>query len=147
MQSLESILAESIGEMDAAQRAEFFKNRKSGMPMEAQIALAKETAALALSGRAIRRNNGGSFVQEGRRDVFAETDRVLFEGMAKCRPQTAKGLSDVVEANGQFHGRAGSVDVRELSESQRGDLEFCLSIGMSREEALKVAKSNFIREN
>lgn len=143
MKSMDTILAESIGEMDVFQKDQFWKQRKSGMPIEAQVNLAKEV--LLTESRRITRNNGGSrqlTEAERSESVMQECDRVLFEGMEKAR-STAKGISQLVERGGEYRRKAEGAD--DLTESQRQDLEFCRQLGMSEADALKVAKSNTIR--
>jgi hypothetical protein len=140
--SMETLLAESLQEMDVFQKDAFWKKRRSGMPVEAQVNLAKE--CLLTESRSIRRNNGGTReLSEAQRteSMFAETDKILFEGMAKAR-STAAGLSDMVEVNGRFEKARGSF---QLAESSRSDYDFCRQIGLSHEEAMKVVNSGGIK--
>src|SRR5438270_1154448 len=101
MKSMDTILAESIEEMDAFQKDQFWKKRKSGMPIEAQVNLAKEV--LLTESRRITRNNGGTRqITEAERSesVMQEADAILFKGLEAARPR-AKGISQRVESGGE----------------------------------------------
>lgn len=139
MKSMDTILAESVGQMDVFQKDAFWKKRKSGMPIEAQVSLAKEV--LLTESRRITRNNGGGrqlTEAETRESAMQECDRILFSGMEAAR-STAKGISELVEVSGEYRRRAEGAD--QLTESQRADLEFCRQLGMSESDAMKVATS------
>ena len=147
MKSLETLLAESLGLMTESQKSKFYDKRVKGMPIEGQVHLAKECLEDVRESRRISRNNGGTrqvTEQDRREGVMAECDRVLFSGMEACR-STAKGISDLVESNGQYVRKTEGQE--QLTESQRQDYEFSRLIGLSESEALTVAKSNCIRRN
>jgi hypothetical protein len=96
----------------------------------------KETTDVRESGYKIRRNNGGTYVEESR-ESFAEADRILLEGIRAKRPQAFQ-VSEQATAE---KARAAA-----LTESQKKDYEFCKLLGMSEADALKVASSSAIAD-
>jgi hypothetical protein len=157
MVSLEAKLAAIVEAMNSSEKklfAQKSKDMRGNVEATLNVAesilgadlAARRTENIRESSTRIRRNNGGTREVQESRDVFAETDAVLFEGMAKCRPQSSKGLTELVESNGQFVPVIeASTGAARLTESQRQDYEFALAIGLSESDALKVALSNFIK--
>jgi len=141
MKSLEAIVAEACDKMTPAQHEEFTRRRRrlgDGGTMEAVVFLAESVAKDDTIGEfapKIRRNNGGTYVQESR-EPFAEADRVLLDGIKARRPQAFAQLAEQTTAEGAQ---------TQLSESQKKDYEFCKLLGMSEADALKVANSDAMR--
>jgi len=146
MISLEAKLAKNVELMTESQRSKFAEKSK-GMrgSVEPQVLLSEQI--LQESGRRIARNNGGTrnlTEAESRESAMAECDRILFEGMEKCR-STAKGLSDLVESGGEYV-RVSQGGVRRFTTQQGQDYDFARLIGLSESDAEKVAKSGCLRD-
>jgi len=137
MVSIEEKLGRLTQKFNRAQLKSFRERTQGGESAEtllciAEAVMAESGSEFRESGRSpIRRNNGGSFVEESGYSM-EKADEVLFTALQECRPQAFKKGDEVRES-------------AALTAKQREDFEFSKLIGLSEAEALKVALSGDIR--
>jgi hypothetical protein len=142
MKSLDTLLAEAVEKMKSSTRKRFAK-KTAGEKMSAELLVNIAESLLDEDGEEvresrIRRNNGAAgFVSESEAQTAelkeSQVAAFLASGFDERTAKAMAGLDEISQAG------------ESLSESQRADYEFSRLIGLSESEALKVAKSNFIR--
>ena len=128
MKSMYTILAEATAGFNEAQHKEFNRRSRdlgSGASAETLVNIAESVSkdeTLRESG-GIRRNNGAS--------TYAESDRILMQGLAKARPHSFGKLAELKKAE------------RRLTPQQQKDKEFCLLLETHPESPPATMRSSF----